>query len=358
MRPTSSHIVAIVSLTLISIWMLSGTPNEEDKTDRPLSNSEQSFQVEYDLLEGQTRQQEIRLSGHIAASRKIDITSEVSGKVEKILSTRGSFAKEGDILLKLEDRDWPAKLAQSKANLQQAELELTSTQRLFDRGLANDTQLVSAKAQLAAAKANVIRTEIKLKAIEVRAPFDGIFDQRFVEQGQFVDEGSSLLRFLDNTPMLVKAHITEKHIDQVKKGDQAYALLSNGTQIEGRIGFIASSADPQTRTYDIEMRVSSDELSQPLFDGQTATLYIPGEEVYAYFVSPALFVMKDNNQLGLKILTEQNQVDLTPISILNAEDKGVWVSSPYKQLKLITLGQGFVSKGEQVQAVAKRAEEE
>ena len=90
-----------------------------------------------------------------------------------------------------------------------------------------------------------------------------------------------------------------------------------------------------------------------LFDGQTATLYVPQPDVMAYFLSPALLIMTADDQLGLKVLTEDDRVRVVPVTLLSAEDDGVWVYGPGEKMRLITIGQGFVSDGEQVEAVAK-----
>jgi multidrug efflux system membrane fusion protein len=89
----------------------------------------------------------------------------------------------------------------------------------------------------------------------------------------------------------------------------------------------------------------------PLFDGQTATLFVPQGLVDAYFVSPSLLIITDNGGLGLKVITTDNIVAVVPVSILSAEINGIWVQGPSGPQRIITVGQGFVKVGEHVNTV-------
>ena len=89
----------------------------------------------------------------------------------------------------------------------------------------------------------------------------------------------------------------------------------------------------------------------PLFDGQTATLFVPQGKVDAYFVSPSLLIITDNGGLGLKVITAEDTVAVVPVSILSAETDGIWIQGPTGEQRIITVGQGFVTVGEHVNAV-------
>ena len=88
-----------------------------------------------------------------------------------------------------------------------------------------------------------------------------------------------------------------------------------------------------------------------LFDGQTATLYIPQGTHDAYEISPALLIVNDQGGLGLKVLDDEDRVQVVDVSILEAGTTGIWIIGPHGELRLITSGQGFVPDGTQVNAV-------
>lgn len=344
-----SHVIALVIALLLVIWVASGDAAEPDVADRPLNNQETSFKVGYEMFVPTQKASNVRVSAHVSANRSVDVVAEINGKVTALPLKRGALVNQGDTILEIDQRDIPAKLKQAKARLEQRQLETASVRNLYERGLTNQSAIASAEAELAEAEAIVTRARLDLEATHVKAPFSGVYDQRFVELGEYASVGQTLVRVIDNATMLVKGSVSENNIQQIRKGSSAYAILPDESQLEGSIRFIASSADPKTRTYAIEMEVKN--ANAPLFDGQTATLFVPQGMVDAYFISPSLLIITDNGGLGLKVITTEDTVAVVPVSILSAETNGIWIKGPSGEQRIITVGQGFVKVDEHVNAV-------
>jgi multidrug efflux system membrane fusion protein len=94
-----------------------------------------------------------------------------------------------------------------------------------------------------------------------------------------------------------------------------------------------------------------DNPSGNMTSGLTAKLHIPQPETHAYFVSPALLILSDDGRLGLKGINTQHEVIFQPIQLLKASNNGIWVYGLGEQADIITVGQGFVDYGEQVEPV-------
>ncbi|PCI48874.1 MAG: efflux RND transporter periplasmic adaptor subunit [Thalassobium sp.] len=344
-----SHVIAILIALLLVVWVVSGDAAEPDVADRPLNNQETSFKVGYEVFVPTQKASNVRISAHISANRSVDVVAEINGKVTALPLKRGALVNQGDTILEIDQRDLPAKLKQAKARLEQRQLETASVRNLYERGLTNQSAIASAEAELAEAEAIVTRARLDLEATRVKAPFSGVYDQRFVELGEYASVGQTLVRVVDNATMLIKGSVSENNINQIRKGTEAYAILPDDTRLTGTIRFIASSADAKTRTYPIEMEVN--DAPAPLFDGQTATLFVPQGKVDAYFVSPSLLIITDNGGLGLKVITAEDTVAVVPVSILSAETNGIWIQGPTGEQRIITVGQGFVTVGEHVNAV-------
>jgi multidrug efflux system membrane fusion protein len=344
-----SHIIVIVIALLLVLWVLSGPTHEDDTTERPLNPEETGFSVGYKVLSPEQKAHSVRISAHVAANRTVDVIAEVSGKVTAITAKRGTQVAKGDLLLKIDPRDLPARLKQAEAQLKRRQLETESTRNLYKRDLTNQSAVVIAESELAEAEAELTSIRLDLEATQIRAPFDGIYDQRYVEAGEYVSPGTALVRVIDNRTMLIKGALSENHIALVKSGGDAHAELPGGASAKGKIRYIASSASADTRTYEVEMEVSGD--TRNMYDGQTATLFVPQGKVDAYMISPALLIITEDSGLGIKVLDADDRVQILPVGILEAATTGVWIHGPSGELRLITVGQGFVDVGEQVQAV-------
>ncbi|MEK9714005.1 MAG: HlyD family efflux transporter periplasmic adaptor subunit, partial [Thalassolituus sp.] len=120
--------------------------------------------------------------------------------------------KKGDLLLRIDERDLPERVKQAEAQLKRRQLETESTRNLFKRDLTNQSAVALAEADLAEAEAILTSIKLDLEATRIRAPFDGIFDQRFVEAGEYVSPGMELVRVIDNRTMLIKGAVSENNI--------------------------------------------------------------------------------------------------------------------------------------------------
>lgn len=351
------HWIAIALFLGLFLWMMVGVLDSDEAFDnpRPLTLDNELVRVQAEYLSGELVQRAVNFSGNTAANRRIEIRSEISGKVIAVHKPKGSRVKAGEIIIELDSRDLPARVKQAEANLRQRKLEAQGAKELADKGLANEAQTVQAETVLANAEADYTLAKIQLDNTKIRAPFSGIIDQRMVEVGDFIRDNTAIAVLLDFSPWLVKGQVPEREAANVNIGDDAWADLINGDKIEGKIRFIASDADPRTRTFAVEMEATSK--NKNMASGITARINIPQPAIHAYFISPSLLVLDDNGKLGLKGLNADNQVYFIPVDLLKADDKGVWVYGPETGTSIIVVGQGFVDFGQTVEPVYKNQQD-
>jgi multidrug efflux system membrane fusion protein len=122
--------------------------------------------------------------------------------------------------------------------------------------------------------------------------------------------------------------------------------LSTGESVEGRLTYIAPRANEQTRTFDVEIEIDNSDAS--LRSGMSAKAKISTGEVDAHFLSPALFSLSSDGDVGVKVVDETDKVRFYPVTILQSNTQGAWVDGLPEQVRVITRGQGFVDEGNQV----------
>ena len=346
---------AAVIFVVIVIWVAAGHLGEQDveNNTRPLTIDHALMKVQVTALEGQLVQRDVEVSARTEANRRVHLKSEIRAKVIAIHRQQGDHVEAGDVILELDARDWPARVKQAQAAVKQAQLEANSARRLAKSNLANESELARADANLASAEAELIQAQVQLDATRITAPFAGVVDERLVEIGDFVQDGSELVRVLDFDPVLITGQVAETDAADISMGDYAWADLVNGERVHGQIQFMSADANPQTRTFQIEMAINPQDLTFAPASGLTAHLHIPQPDVYAYSVSPALLILNDNGQLGLKGVDRNDEVIFLPVQLLKADEQGIWVYGPGDQADIITIGQGFVDYGEKVQVIRK-----
>lgn len=347
------HILALSLILIIAVWLGIGLSEESETyvNSRPLVIDDGLQKVQVEVMKGQLVERAITISGKTAANRSVELKSEIRSRVKAVHKKKGERVKKGDVIVELDARDWPVRVEQSKASLRQFQIEHESAKKLLKKGLVNEAQIAKAETALANAKAELTNAEINLAASQIRAPFDGIVDQRYVELGDYVKENVSIVKILDFSPYLVVGHAAEKDASFINIGDPAKAQLITGDVIEGHIRFIAAEADKNTRTFPIEMEVKN--IKGAMTSGLTAKLMVPQPKQFSHLVSPALLILNDQGKLGLKGLTEDDKVIFHAIQIVKAVSNGIWITGLEEESKIITVGQGFVDFGEQVSPVYK-----
>ena len=125
--------------------------------------------------------------------------------------------------------------------------------------------------------------------------------------------------------------------------------MVTGRVAEAELRYVASEADPVTRTFKVEFEIPNPDGS--LVSGITASLTIPVRFVSAFQLSPALLSLDRSARLGIKIVNQQNRVEFLPVSVIRSSADGVWIAGLPEGTRIITVGQGFVVPGTMVDAV-------
>lgn len=129
-------------------------------------------------------------------------------------------------------------------------------------------------------------------------------------------------------------------------GQNVVARTSTDRRVTGKVTFVGSESDATTRTYPLEITVSNPDYS--LRAGLTTVVSVETATVLAHRVSPSLFALDDAGVIGLRGLDSDNRVVFYPVTIVEDATDGAWVTGLPGVVRLITVGQEFVSAGELV----------
>ena len=289
---------------------------------------------------------QVTARGHTEAKRKVMVKSEIKGRIIKVTLKKGSRVRRGDELVRIDVADKEAHMAEAKALARQREVEFQAAAKLRKKGYRAETQYAAAAAKMDAANAMVTQMQVALDRTIIRAPFDAIIDSREVELGAYVKDGTGIALLVDEDPYLVVAQISENDVDKLKTNGKGRAELVTGQTVEGRIHYIAATADEATRTYRVELLVANPD--GKLRHGTTAELSFPTEQIQAHFITPAILTLNDAGTVGVRCVEAGGKVAFNPVNIIDSGTDGVWVSGLPEQTELIVVGQEFVRQGDRV----------
>jgi RND family efflux transporter MFP subunit len=239
-------------------------------------------------------------SAGIVPYSQVDLAFKSGGYLESILRVpgadgrmrniqEGDWVARGTVLARVRESDYiasvnvaKAQLAQAQAALEQARLDFARTEALFRSDSVTTPQYDAAKARLDSAAAGVDsaasalnQAQTALNDCSLRAPLDAWVIKRNVEVGSLV--GQAVVGFSLAETRLVKAvfGVPDLVVGSLKLGERQVIRTAAATgQFEGRITAIAPAADPQTRTFSIEVTVPN--TANVLRPGMVATLMLSG----------------------------------------------------------------------------------
>ncbi len=355
MTTKRSYIIAAVLALGAAGWVASGQladgggAPEPRKPPADLSAGERTPMVRVRKQSAEPRVREAILRGRTEALHTVEVKAETDGRVIELLIARGSRVESNQTMVRLDPQDRPAKLQEAEALFEQRRIEFVAAERLSKKGFRAETQLAGAKAAMDAAAARVQRALIEIGNTEIRAPFDGIVDDRMTDVGDYVEKGDAIARVTALDPILIVAQVSEREVGRLQAGIEGRARLVTGQEVTGKLRFVGRMADDATRTFRVELVADNPDNKIP--DGVTAELRIPLDSNMAHLVSPAILTLTDQGVLGIKTLEADNTVGFHPVSILESVPGGVWIGGLPEEVTLITVGQEFVAVGQAVRPV-------
>ncbi|MDH5301765.1 MAG: efflux RND transporter periplasmic adaptor subunit [Gammaproteobacteria bacterium] len=255
----------------------------------------------------------VTATGRLQPLNKVDVGSEVSGRVDAVLVGNNDSVRQGQVLARLNTDEQKAKVLQMRAalevaeakvlqvqaTLQESELKLQRCQSLAPQGFCSPQELetlqavharasadlASARAQVSQAKATLDLEQTRLAKAEIRSPIDGIVLKRQVEPGQTVAaslQAPVLFTLAENLrQMELRVAVDEADIGKVQIGQQAVFNVDayGERQFAARIEqvYLAPMAEGGVVSYETVLSLNNDALL--LRPGMTATARITVQQI-------------------------------------------------------------------------------
>lgn len=335
---------ALVAWFAISTLFRAAPDAEAEATAEPL------FTVVAATVAPQQWRDTVVIRGRTAAERKVVVRAETAGVVVETPVDQGTPVKAGDTLCRLDIEARQAALAEARAALAKARLDHDAATKLAAEGFRSETAVAAAKASLDLARASVEQAEVRLRQTRLTAPFDGVFDIRTVEKGDFLAVGDPCGTVIQTSPFLITGAVSEREVANIKVGDRGVARIAGGAEVEGTVRFIAAAADPATRTFTVELLVPNEDGA--LRDGVTADFTVFAGERMAHLIPTSALALDAEGRLGVRLVDETNHVRRVDVRPIGEDPAGVWVAGLDGVQRVIVRGQDFVSDGQEVAVAA------
>ncbi len=215
--------------------------------------------------------------GNVRANRRVELKFSVEGRLQDLNAQEGRSVRKGEVLAKLDQRDFRNQRDAAKAKSVQAAHELDRFSRLKTQNVVTLADYEEVKTDADVAKAEL---DIKEKALEdavLYAPFNGVVVKRHVERFEHVKAEQEIISLQDISRIEVVIQVPERVI--ARAGAAGLELLEvrfdadphAGRWFNAKVREYGLESDNATRTYDVVVALPPPSDLQ-VFPGMTATV--------------------------------------------------------------------------------------
>ena len=268
-----------------------------------------------ELLAGTRKEELARLKALLdEASARFDRWKFEMDRVEELYADRESNDKE---------------FFDTKAEYLAADRRRIAAQAAYDLGVEGPRKETILQAASALKKQQAIarRAEDELQKTTIRAPFSGYIVGRYVETGEWLAVGDSVVEIVDLSSILVRVHVPESALAFLKVDEPVRTRIDAlDRSFDGRIKHIMRQADPNARTFPVDIEV--DNAVGEIAAGMFARATVPAAKKMSVVAVPKDAIVERDGVVYLARLTRDHKGGtagvLTPVTL--GADMGEWVA--------------------------------
>ncbi|GBC63637.1 efflux RND transporter periplasmic adaptor subun it [Desulfonema ishimotonii] len=351
------NILKTIAISLVAIGVLTGCGEEIPHKEmlRPVRA------IKLGNVEGLNQR---FFPGRAEATQEVNLGFEVAGTLVERLVSKGDIVKKGQLLARLDPRDFNNALNAVKAEMNRARAHRDRIAKAAATGAVAKQELTDANAQVEVASANM---KIRAKALEdsrLVAPFDGEISATYVENYQRVQAKQQVLRLLDASRIEFTVNIPESLISYAGYITEAFvkfdALPDIG--IPATVKEVGTEASETTRTYPLTLIMEQPEGTR-IMPGMAGKAYgkaeLPDEAKVKGIQVPVTAVFEDGGKTWVWVVDEKSMtITRREVTTGAMTDFGMMVEGNLKNGEwVVTAGVHFLKEGQKVRILKEKAGE-
>jgi RND family efflux transporter MFP subunit len=215
--------------------------------------------------------EELALTGTLKPQAQVQVVSEVSARLLRLLKDEGAPVRKGEVIAILDSTD--ARLAHeraaaavsvARANREHALAERDRANNLLNTGGITDKDHLAAQVNLQVSEASLRQTKAEeaisaqqVSRCTIRAPFSGRIAKRLVDPGTMLAVGTPVVNLVDNSVLEFRASVASSDYPKVKIGAPTQITLDAmpGFVAHGTITRILPTVDERSRSFEVVAQV-------------------------------------------------------------------------------------------------------
>ncbi len=236
-------LLAIVLIAIVIIKLMSNKEISEERIYR--HDKEQPVNVKADTVKYDNVNIESSFSGTFEPNKETKISSEIQGKVNKMLVDLGSYVRIGEALIQLDNSLLKLQLQNIEVQIEGLEADVDRFIILASADAIQGVQLEKAKLGLKSANVQKATLLEQLNKSIIKAPFSGIVTAKLTEEGAFAAPGIPLLQITDISKLRFSVNVSENDLSKFQINNSCEITVDSYPELilSSRINMIGSKAN-------------------------------------------------------------------------------------------------------------------
>ena len=276
--------------------------------------------LQFSIAERITSPLEYQLDGLVEATQKSTLSAQVSGRIEAINFDVDDTVNVGDVIMRIRDNEYQARLQKARATLAEAKAGLKDAQLEFERanGLVKKklisqssydeikTNRLAAEARVAGSEASIAEAQEQLNNTVIRAPYSGVVVERHIELGETTHIGQPIMTGFSLENLRVRVYVPQSLINQVRLHSSARVILLDGQSIiEIDALTIFPYANPDNHAFQVRANLKLND--QPLYPGMLVKVAFVIDNTQRLVIPQSALVYR-SEVAGVYVIDEQQKI--------------------------------------------------
>jgi membrane fusion protein (multidrug efflux system) len=349
----------LIIVILVSLWLAARVREEQNRLLTEKRNAvvleRPPVNVVVQKLAPTLLRDRLSLPGIVEPWERLEILSEVRGAVAEVFVVKGDQVKQGDLIARIDTRDYENTLRSIKAAYNLAATNLKRLSGLREQEIIAQSELDAIKAEAQTLEADLAIAELQLERCYIRSAISGVVNELPAKKGLYLAVGDPVVTVLDIKRLKINVGIPETDVDAVRKINRFEVIIEalDNRNIMAKKYFLAVAPDSQAQMYRLELEIPND--SGAILPGMFARVEIIKQEFPDAIAIPLYAVITRDNKHHVYI-EEDNIAALREVKLGILDGWQIQVSEGLvPEQRVIVVGQRSVDEGQKLNVVKKVA---
>ncbi|MCH7398125.1 efflux RND transporter periplasmic adaptor subunit [Belliella sp. DSM 107340] len=196
----------------------------------------------------------VEVTGSVLSKKNVNISGEVSGRIQEISAVEGMRVRKGEVLAVIDAESVQRNIDELETQMELANIVFEKQERLWNQQIGTEIQYLEAKNRKESLEKNMAGLKTQMDRTKVKAPFNGTVETVNVRMGELVQPGTPMFQFVGESDLFIESDVSERYVGIVNRGDSVeISFPSINETLKTKVTAIGTIINPNNRTFKVEV---------------------------------------------------------------------------------------------------------